>query len=152
MSYFSPLPLGMLQASKSLLLRLQPKEQDHGLFPLGVILGLVMIYAAHYFSSPYRKLPPGPRGYPIIGNLLDLRSGQWLKFAEWRNKYGQSVPSPFSAHSKAHPTSDQAISSTLTQPVNRSSSSTLTKSPQTYSIDAQRYIQIGRVTLSHATS
>jgi len=89
MSSFSALPLALLQAPKSLLLKLQPREKDHGVFPIGVILGLVMIWAALYFSSPYRRLPPGPRGYPIIGNLLELRSEQWLKFARWRKQYGR---------------------------------------------------------------
>jgi hypothetical protein len=40
-------------------------------FSIGVILGLIVLYAARYLASPFRKVPPGPRGYPIIGNLLE---------------------------------------------------------------------------------
>jgi hypothetical protein len=57
---------------------------------LGIFLGFIALYVAHYATSPYRKLPPGPRGYPILGNVLELRSQQWLKFTEWKKQFGWS--------------------------------------------------------------
>ncbi|KAG1745653.1 cytochrome P450 [Suillus lakei] len=36
--------------------------------------------------TPY---PPGPRGWPLIGNVLDMpRVKPWLTFAEWGQRYG----------------------------------------------------------------
>ena len=55
---------------------------------IGAVLGLIVLAVARYLSSPYRMLPPGPPGYPVIGNLLDMREAQWLKFTGWRKKYG----------------------------------------------------------------
>ena len=81
--------LGLLEALKSSLPQLWPRVQDHKIFSIGAMLGLVVLYTVRYLTSPYRKVPPGPRGYPIIGNILDLKPGQWLKFSEWQKKYGQ---------------------------------------------------------------
>ena len=81
----------LLEAFKSSLLQLWLRVQDQGTLSIGVILGLIVLYAARYLASPFRKVPPGPRGYPIIGNLLEMTAGQWLKFSEWQKTYGQFV-------------------------------------------------------------
>jgi hypothetical protein len=83
----------LIEDLKYSILQLWQRAQDRGIFSIGIILGIIALYAARYLASPFRKLPPGPRGYPIIGNLLEVKAGQWLKFAEWHKKYGQFVVS-----------------------------------------------------------
>ena len=117
MSPFSPPTPGTLQDLKSLPLKLQLKAQDNGTFPIGVGIGLILLYVVVYLKSPYRKLPPGPRGYPIIGNVLDLRSKPWIKFAEWRKNYGKSLLSSSCLGSSSN-MPEQVISCTSTHLVN----------------------------------
>ena len=86
-------PIGLFRALDSLPLQPWSKARDHGILLTGALLGFIVFYVARYLASPYRKLPPGPRGYPIIGNLFELGEGQWLRFTELQKKYGQFVSS-----------------------------------------------------------
>ncbi|KAF5355241.1 hypothetical protein D9758_006004 [Tetrapyrgos nigripes] len=57
-----------------------------------VFTGLITVMVARWVRNPMRRLPPGPRGYPIIGNLLALTGAQlWLRFTEWKDQYGDLV-------------------------------------------------------------
>ena len=36
-------------------------------------------------------LPPGPKGYPVIGNLFDMPVDKaWVVYDEWRKTYGKA--------------------------------------------------------------
>ncbi|KAF8487323.1 cytochrome P450 [Russula ochroleuca] len=87
MSSLSASSFSLLGALKFSLLQLWMRMQDIGILWICVIV----FYAARYLTSPFRKVPPGPRGYPIIGNLLDVGAGKWLKYTEWHKKYGDLI-------------------------------------------------------------
>ncbi|PBK60905.1 cytochrome P450, partial [Armillaria solidipes] len=65
------------------------------LVPLDIAIalaGLVFVWHLFRLSSRNPPLPPGPRGIPFIGNLLDMPSEkEWLTFAKWGEKYGNMV-------------------------------------------------------------
>jgi hypothetical protein len=46
---------------------------------IGVLVGLfVIVVAVRYVRSPWRSVPPGPRGFPVLGNALQLRDKTWM--------------------------------------------------------------------------
>ena len=58
-------------------------------FTAGTFLGLVVILVVYYSRSPWRKLPPGPRGLPIIGNALQLMDMSWLISKDCKGRFGE---------------------------------------------------------------
>ncbi|KAJ7644946.1 cytochrome P450 [Roridomyces roridus] len=58
--------------------------------PDGVIAATALALAYYiYRSRKSLPLPPGPKGWPLIGNVLDMpKSHSWKKFAQWGEIYG----------------------------------------------------------------
>ncbi|KAJ6540375.1 cytochrome P450 [Mycena capillaripes] len=50
--------------------------------------GAAFSSARGYLAS---RLPPGPRGLPLFGNLFQLKTDAWFTFTEWKEKYGPLV-------------------------------------------------------------
>ncbi|KAH9927105.1 cytochrome P450 [Epithele typhae] len=55
-----------------------------------VLLGLAAWLVSRIFAKrPAGPLPPGPKGYPIIGSLLEMPlKYSWLTFAQWSERWG----------------------------------------------------------------
>ncbi|KAL1660654.1 cytochrome P450 [Schizophyllum commune] len=60
--------------------------------PLPTLAGVVSIaflLVKHLKRSRSSPLPPGPKGWPIIGNILDWpKTQEWLTFMKWSQQHG----------------------------------------------------------------
>lgn len=60
-----------------------------------LLLGAAILFKLTRQRNQFPK-PPGPKGYPIIGNLLDLPSSfEWEAFAKWGDMYGTYCYNPY---------------------------------------------------------
>jgi hypothetical protein len=52
----------------------------------------IAVYASILFVKWQRRkripYPPGPKGLPLIGNILDIPPGdEWITYNQWSHKY-----------------------------------------------------------------
>lgn len=53
------------------------------------VAAFTIFVAATTYLHHARRLPPGPRGLPLIANMFDMPTEyQWLTFTEWAKKFG----------------------------------------------------------------
>lgn len=72
-------------------------DLQFGSFTMNVVIGLVMTVAGSYYvyaktATNRRPLPPGPKGWPVIGNINDLPPPgvrEWEFWYEHKDKYGE---------------------------------------------------------------
>jgi hypothetical protein len=57
---------------------------------VGLILSILIILAVRYARSPWRKVPPGPKGLPALGNVLQLIDKRWLHNKDCKENFGMS--------------------------------------------------------------
>ncbi|KAJ7834052.1 cytochrome P450 [Mycena olivaceomarginata] len=56
--------------------------------------GLLIIFLVIFLFKPTtnRKLPPGPKGWPLMGNIYDVpRTASWHVFQQWGESYGEMI-------------------------------------------------------------
>ncbi|KAK7678444.1 hypothetical protein QCA50_018504 [Cerrena zonata] len=58
-------------------------------FCIAFVASIIFLKWIKRIYKPSLPLPPGPKGYPIIGNMLDVPSVMpWKAFQEWSKTYG----------------------------------------------------------------
>ncbi|KAF7978460.1 hypothetical protein HWV62_664 [Athelia sp. TMB] len=69
-----------------------PMDSMHVLTSIVVAAAMLVAYLAATAARKLKTLPPGPPGWPIIGNLLDLpKEFQWHKYKEWSEQYDSDI-------------------------------------------------------------
>ncbi|KAI0313581.1 cytochrome P450 [Amylostereum chailletii] len=81
-------------SSKALALGIMSVTGPVSLVDVGILLfSLLFSYGLYVRGQRARQaLPPGPKGWPLIGNIFDIpKHAQWLAYANWAREYGSPL-------------------------------------------------------------
>ena len=56
---------------------------------LCVVLFAIVVFV-RYSRSPMRSVPPGPRGLPILGNVIQLQDKKWMLGRDCKHAFSVS--------------------------------------------------------------
>jgi len=92
---FLPLKIGC-KRSPSIVLSSLPSAMDRSATIIAaVVAGSVFIWFAGHKISKRKRLPPGPRSLPLIGNTHQTpRQSPWLTYSTWAKQYGTPLVIP----------------------------------------------------------
>jgi hypothetical protein len=58
----------------------------------GIAIALTGLFLAYYLRRWRSRLPPGPVGYPLVGNALQMPTVEpWRVYNQWAKRYGEHL-------------------------------------------------------------
>ncbi|KAI9443640.1 cytochrome P450, partial [Lactarius indigo] len=58
---------------------------------VATLLGFILWLIARRAQRAFRNLPPGPKGLPIVGDILHIGDRDWLMSSQRRDEYGEMM-------------------------------------------------------------
>jgi hypothetical protein len=65
-------------------------DRSTTLLVVAPLLSFVLWLIARLAKRAFRNLPPGPKGLPIIGDVLHIADQDWLASPKRKDEYGDS--------------------------------------------------------------
>ncbi|KAF8258902.1 cytochrome P450 [Lactarius quietus] len=66
-------------------------DRMNGFFLAAPLLGIVLWIITRLAQRAFRNLPPGPKGLPIVGDVIHIADHDWLASPQRKHEYGEMM-------------------------------------------------------------